>query len=471
MGEESYRKNALFIFSVASFLTPFMASSVNIALPSIEKDLAMGAVMLSWIPTIYLFSAGVFLVPFGRIADIFGRRKIFIIGMCIYATASILISVSNSGNMLISLRALQGAGGSMIFGTGVAILISIFPPDKRGRVLGINSAAVYLGISTGPFIGGFLTQNFGWRSIFIINALLAMCIVFLVITKLKGEWAGVKGEKLDIKGCVMYSTSLVLMIYGFTNLLNIKGIFCFIIGLITTIFFIILERKTEYPVLQINLFIKNRVFAFSNLATLINYSASSIVSFLMSLYLQYMKSLSPQEAGLILISQPVVQAICSPVAGRLSDKIEPRAIASLGMAITVLALTLLSFVNHYTSLTLIIIELIVLGFGFGIFASPNTNAVMSSVENKFYGVASATLATMRILGQVFSMTIATMAISFYIGSQRIAPGTYDALVVVIRLVFSTCGVLCFLGIFASLARGKIRENLTILQIYTKGEIK
>lgn len=187
----------LLIAAMSSFLTPFTSSSVNIALPSIGTNLFLNAISLSWVATAYLLAAAAFLVPLGRIADIYGRKRVFLVGIIIDAIASILGAASNSGSWLIVFRAFQGLGGAMIFGTGMAILTSVFPSQERGRALGINIAAVYTGLSVGPLVGGFLTSQFGWRSIFLLNAFLGLVMTIIVFWKLKGEWAEAKGERFD----------------------------------------------------------------------------------------------------------------------------------------------------------------------------------------------------------------------------------------------------------------------------------
>jgi MFS family permease len=216
------------------------------------------------------------------------------------------------------------------------------------------------------------------------------------------------------------------------------------------------ETRVDSPVFDTKLFRHNIVFAFSNLAALINYCATSATGFLLSLYLQYTRGLSPENAGLILVSQPVIMAVFSPLAGRLSDRIEPRIVASIGMTLTVIGLLLFAFLNSATSFPFIIFNLILLGFGFALFSSPNTNAVMSSVEKKFYGVASATLATMRLTGQMLSMGIAMLVFAVYIGRAQITPENYPAFLTSAKTAFIIFAVLCFGGIFASLSRGKVR---------------
>jgi len=450
------KRAALLVATLASFLTPFMGSSVNIALPSIGKEFLMDAVLLNWVATSYLLAAAMFLVPFGKIADIYGRKKIFLYGVLIYTISSFLSAISTSAITLISFRVLQGIGSAMIFGTGVAILTSVFPVGERGKVLGINAAAIYLGLSLGPFVGGVLTQHLSWRSIFLANVPLGLVIIIFAFCKLKGEWAEARGEKFDFIGSIVYGISLATIMYGFSLIPAMSGLWLVLGGIFVLLLFVGWETKAENPVLDINLFRNNTVFAFSNLAALINYSATFAVGFFLSLYLQYIKALSPQNAGLILVSQPVVMAIFSPFAGRLSDKFEPRIIASAGMALSVVSLSLFAFLNQKTALEFVVASLILLGFGLAFFSSPNTNAVMSSVERRFYGVASATLGTMRLTGQMLSMGIAMLIFAIYIGKVQITPQYYPLFLTSIKTAFIIFAVLCFAGIFASLARGKVR---------------
>lgn len=452
----SSRWPVLLITSLCSFLTPFMASSINIALPSIGREFKMNAILLGWVATSYLLAAAMFLVPFGRLADIQGRKKILLFGISLYAVSSFLITISSSGLALIIFRLLQGLGGAMIFSTSVAILVSVFPASGRGAVLGINTASVYSGLSLGPFLGGFLTQNLGWRSLFYLNVPICLVIIFLALWKLKGEWADARGERFDFAGSIIYSFALVSLMYGFSLLPKKNGAALVTLGILSIIFFVVWEMKIELPVLNMSLFRKNSVFAFSNLAALINYCATSAVTFLLSLYLQYIKGLSPQNTGLILVFQPIVMAIFSPLFGRLSDKIEPRLVASTGMGLTVVGLALLTLLGKGSALTFVIVLLIILGLGFAFFSSPNTNAVMSSVEKKYYGVSSSTLATMRLTGQMLSMGIVMMILNIYIGRVQITPEYYPLFLKSMKVSCSVFAALCFGGVFASLARGKLR---------------
>jgi MFS family permease len=244
--------------------------------------------------------------------------------------------------------------------------------------------------------------------------------------------------------------------YGLSLLPAVSGAGVLLIGIVGILLFVWWEMKVASPVLQISLFRNNRVFAFSNLAALINYSATFAVGFLLSLYLQYTREFSPQSAGLILVSMPIVQAVFSPAAGRLSDRIAPQILASLGMALTTIGLGLLTLLTQDTGIGFILVSLIILGFGFALFSSPNINAVMSSVGKRSYGVASATLATMRQVGMMFSMGIAMLIFSIYIGRVEITPEYYPVFVSSMKTAFVIFAALCFGGIFASLARGRLQ---------------
>ncbi|MGZ3593217.1 MAG: MFS transporter [Syntrophales bacterium] len=450
------KKVTLLVTTAASFLTPFMGSSINIALPSIGQEFSMSAVLMGWVAYSFLLAAAAVLVPIGKIADLWGRKRIFSIGLVVYTLSSFLCAVAGSSYSLISFRLLQGIGGAMIFGPSIAILTSAFPAGERGSALGINVASVYLGLSAGPFLGGFLTEHFGWRSIFLINVPLGMTILILMLWKIRAEWAEARDERFDFKGALLYMAALLSIMYGFSSLTRALGVCLVVIGLILIVIFTIRERKVKNPLLDITLFRHNTVFVFSNLAALINYSATFAISFLLSLYLQYIKGFSPLHAGVILVAQPVVQAICSPFAGRLSDRIEPRIVASMGMCLTAAGLGLLILLNSQASILFIVTILFMLGLGFALFSSPNTNAIMSSVEQQFYGVASGTLATMRITGQMLSMGIVMLIFALHIGDVPISPEQYPSFMGSMHSSLIILSLLCFGGIFASLARGKAR---------------
>ena len=447
----------LIVASIASFLTAFMGSSINIALPALGDEFNIDAVILSWISTSYLLAAAISLVPSGRLADLYGRKKIFTYGIIIFTIACLISVLSNSTSILIFSRVLTGVGVGMVFSTSVAIVTSAFPVHERGKAIGYTVSAVYLGLSMGPFIGGILTENFGWRSIFIASALMGIFSAFITIL-IKGEWAEAKNEKMDYVGTIIYALSFSMAIYGFSLLPSIQGAGFILAGIVFILIFIYWEVKFDSPMLNVRIFRNNRGFTFSNLAALIHYSATFGITFLLSLYLQYVKDLGPQKAGLILLSQPLVMAIFSPYAGKLSDRVEPRVIATTGMSITFLGLLIFSFLEQDTSILFIVLNSILIGFGYALFASPNMNSIMSSVEKKFYGIASAMVGTMRLIGQMMSMAVAMVVFALIIGRVEITPEYYHVFLSAVKIAFSIFTGLSFAGIFASYYRGNIRKN-------------
>jgi EmrB/QacA subfamily drug resistance transporter len=456
--DRSLRRTALAVSMVSSFLTPFMASGMNVGMPLIGREFGASAVTLGWILTAYTLAAAMFLMPFGRLADLVGRKRIFAFGLAVNVVGTVIGAVAPSVAVLILGRAVQGFGGAMIFGTGVAILTSVYPPGARGHALGLNTAAVYTGLSLGPVFGGFLVHAWGWRSVFWATVPVAAAALALTLARLKGEWADARGEGFDLAGSALLGGGLVALMYGFSRLPGLPGVALTSAGVLALAAFAALELRLKAPLLDLRLFRHNRIFAFSNLAALFNYSATSAVAFLMSLYLQYIKGLPPQKAGLILVAQPLVMAVTSPFAGRLSDRTEPRLMASLGMALSAAGLVLFSLLGADTGFTFIVASLVCLGLGFGLFSSPNTNAVMSAVEKRHLGVASAALGTMRLTGQMLSAGITMMIFALVMGRAAIVPSLYPLFLRSARIAFVFFAALCVVGVFASLARGDRGSN-------------
>jgi EmrB/QacA subfamily drug resistance transporter len=449
------RRNTLIAATSAAFITPFMASSINLAIPTIGKQFGAGAFQLGWVVTGYLLTSAAFLLPFGKLADIIGRRRVFITGITLFSTLSLICGFSRTIEMLIAVRLLQGVAAAMIFGTSIAILTSVFPASERGRVLGINSASVYVGLSLGPVLGGALNHQFGWQSIFFANTIIGIIALFFV-RRLKGEWIGTPGEKYDFIGSLLYSAGLVSLMYGISSITNSvwAKMFIFMGGVLLGIF-VVYDMGTEFPLFNIRLFISNATFTFSNLAALINFSATFAVGYLLSIYLQTVQGYDSQFSGIVLLAQPLIMAVVSPVAGRMYDRVQPRKIASAGMALTMVALLVFSQISRQTSLYVLVFSLLLFGTGLALFSSPNTNAVMGAVERMYYGVASSTLGTMRLVGQAVSMAVVTLLMAVYLGDIELTAAPLDSLLTSMRILFYIFAALCFAGIFASLARGNV----------------
>ena len=448
---------ALVVASIASFFTPFMGTSVNLALPAIGANFGADAILLNWVVNGFLLAAAIFAVPFGRICDIHGRKKIFTYGIILFTVASFLCALAPSTLSLIVFRVFQGIGSAMIFVTGLAILTSVFPPHERGKAIGINVAAVYVGLSLGPVLGGILINYLGWRSLFFLMIPFGILVVILVFWKLKGEWIECAGEKFDKLGSLLYSIGLLFVMYGFSDLPNLLGIVMLVLGVIGLLVFVRWELKVDSPVFNVRLFSQNTTFSFSSVAALINYMATFAVTLLLSYYLQYLRGMDAQSAGFILVAQPVLMAIVAPLAGRMSDRYDARIIATTGMALVTLGLFGFVFLNNETSIIFIILSLAILGLGFGLFSSPNTNVIMGSVQRKFYGVASATVSTMRLIGQTMSIGIATLIFALVMGRVQITPEQYPSLLNSIHICFVVFTIICMVGIYASWKRGDGRS--------------
>lgn len=436
------------------FFNPFMGSAVNIALKKIGIEFSMSAVELSWVSMAYLLALVMFLVPFGRLGDLWGKTKIFLYGTILFALATLLCAFVTTSSFLISMRFVQGIASAMMSSTLMALVISAFPPEKRGRVIGLNVSSVYLGSSLAPMIGGFLTDTFTWRSIFFINATASILIAILIIWKLNHEWSEVVKEKFDFKGSVVYMISISMLMYGLSKLPEMNAIIFTIAGTIGLFLFVRVELKIKSPVLNIRLFTHNRVFTLSNLSALINYAATFAVSFMLSLYLQYVMGLEASQAGMVLVIQPVVMAVIASFSGRLSDKKNPRILSAIGMGTSAVGLFLLSLINQYTTTSFILVGLFVLGLGFGTFSSPNTNVVMGSVDRKVYGTASAMLATMRSTGMMFSMAIASLTIHWFLGKAEINIENIGLFITSTKVVFTIFTIFCLVGVYTTLVKNK-----------------
>ncbi|SDP60660.1 MFS transporter [Desulforhopalus singaporensis] len=451
----SLERSALIVATLTSFLGPFTISSVNVALPAIQSDLQMNAVQLSWIATAYLLAVAIGLVPAGKIADIHGRKKVFATGLAVYTAGSFMAVFTTSAPLFITLRIVQGLGAAMFVTTGMAILTSIFPANRRGRVIGIYVAAVYIGLSVGPLAGGFFTQHFGWRSIFVILLPLGILSLLLTLSKLRGEWRGEPGQHLDLVGCLLYASTILALVYGATLVPSPAGLSLSACGIVLLYIFVKHQLRVRFPVFDVKLFAQNKTFAFSSLAALLHYSATFAVTFLMSLYLQYIKEMSPQTAGSVLMAQPIMMAILSPLAGRIADRLEPRLLATAGMIVTVVSVAMFIGLSPATSLYAIIANLILLGTGFAFFSSPNMSAIMGAVEKRHYGLASGTVATMRLLGQMLSMAVATVVLAVLIGREAITPDNYNLFLQSVHTVFTISALFCLSGVYFSWFRGAV----------------
>jgi MFS family permease len=310
-------------------------------------------------------------------------------------------------------------------------------------------------------IGGFLIDLYGWRASFVFHIPLAIAVLLIGLFKVPGEWSADERGEFDIKGAILYGFSIILICLGVSTLPGITGLLLLVFGTFGVWAFIELAKRLSHPIFDVSLFVTNRVFTFSCFASFIMYTSVFANIVLISLYLQYLKGMSATMTGAVMMVQPLTMAIFSPFAGRLSDNIEPRVIASTGMVITSFGLIMLGLLNADSSISYLVGALVVTGVGFGLFSSPNVNAIMSAVDKKQYGSATGSIATMRILGQMMSMALVTLVFAVVIGQVKIEPEVFKNLQQAINFCFFISASLCVPGFVFSLVRGRIHLNIAI----------
>ncbi|MDU9377039.1 Riboflavin transporter RibZ [Methanocorpusculaceae archaeon Sp1] len=432
--------------ALASFLSPFLGSMVNVAIPSIGVTYTASAESLAMLSTAYLISSVVFMVPAARVADIVGRKKIFLAGIFILAISSFLAPHSPTIEILILCRILEGVGVAAITSNSIALLSAVYPPQKRGAVIGIAVSAVFLGLSAGPVLGGILTQMFGWTSIFYFVVLLCVVSLATIWFSISHDIQESAGEPYDVLGTLVYMLLIVSIVLGLINLPELWAVGLFAVGVCVFLpMFFFVEKKTAYPVFAIRLFDKNPVFTRGNIATVINFGATYAISFFLSMYLQFAGKLTPAEAGIVLVAMPFTQMIFSPLAGKISDKIEPRYLTTAGMLVMSGGLAVLLQLGREASLPTLIATLMVMGFSVALFASPNNNMILGTVQRHDYGSANSIIGTMRQMGMVLSMGLATCFISIYLGTTTDMAANLDAFLDAMHWSFFCGMIFCLIA--------------------------
>lgn len=449
---------ATFIVAVVQFLTPFMMSSVGVALPSIGKEFSAGAFQLGLVEMAYILAGGILMLPAGRFADINGRKKVFLTGLVIFICATFFIALAPSMEALIVLRFVQGAGSALVATTSIAIISSVVPPEVRGKAMGIMAASVYMGLSASPTITGFIIQYGNWRWIFWGALPLQLAALWLTFTRLNGEWFGAKGAPFDWLGSLMYAAAICMAMTGVTHM-KAGGIFpiLFVAGLIALCVFVFWESKAKHPILNVPLLKQNRTFSLSNLVLLANYASSFGVTFFFSLYLQQVKGVSPQYAGMILVIQPAIMAVLSPFAGVLADKVNPGKLTIIGLSLCTVALGICATVTASTSISTLMVILVLLGLGFSFFSSPNLTVIMNCVESKHYGVAASLSATMRTLGMLTAMASISFILSLFMGSESVSAAP-EAFISSMQTGFSIFTAVCAIGVACSFASLRAQKH-------------
>lgn len=430
-----------------SFIGPFMGSAVNLAVPAIGGEFGAPVGSLGWIVTAYLLGSAVVLLPVGRLADIVGRKKVYTYGVALFLLGNLAATLAASMEAFIVCRLFQGVATAMIFGTGMAMIVSVHAPKERGKVIGYSAAATYIGLSVGPMLGGFITEAVGWRGIFYLTGL-GLVFSLFAVSRVRQEWYGARGEAFDWRGALLYIGASGLLLYGCSTFAQSAAAKLLLaVGGALLVWFVRSQTRCAAPLVDMRLLRENTVFAMSSLAAMINYSATFAIGFVLSLYLQLIRGMDASAAGLILLVQPALMAVFSPAAGALSDRLEPRVVASVGMALNAAGLFFFAFLQADTPIWLVGVNVALIGLGFALFSSPNNNTIMGAVEAKYYGIAASILSAMRLIGQALSMAVVTAVMAHYGTSAGQMLAGFDA-------AFGIFAALCSGGIWASLARGK-----------------
>ena len=443
------KKNLLLLIcTVLSFFTVFAVNAVTIVIPSIAAEFHMSNIVQNWVTIIFLLVVAVLSVPAGQISGKYGLKKVTIISVVLFIIISIANVLVTSQEQFLACRLILGIALSFINVTSMAMIVNAFPPEERGKALGINITGVYVGLSLSPVIGGILNYNMGWKSVVLFGVPFLFVILALLLTKIDEEWSSFENIPLDLKGSFAYGIGMVLFMYGFTILNTQLGVILTVLGVIILLIFAWIELKQENPVFDIRFF-KNHKFLSANFASLCAYLATYAVTTILNYHLQYIKGFDSQTAGMILLVAPLCQVILAPLAGRFSDRFVPQILAAIGMALGTLSLILFSFLDSTTSIEFLFVAMILYGIGFGLFSPPNTNVIMGSVPPKDTSVASAAVATMRTVGQAMSMGILTLVFAFVMGDVPIIQQYYPLLIQSCQITCIICVVLCIASVFAS----------------------
>lgn len=406
-------------------MVPLMLTAVGVALPSIGREFNASAQQLGLVEQLYILAPAISMLTFGRLGDLVGRARILLLGLVLFTVLTASLGFVTSMDMFLIQRFFQGVGASMLLSGSMALVASAFPVETRGRKIGIVSAFTYSGLSSGPVLGGFITSHMGWRYIFWLVVPFGLTACILCITRIRDDLRSARRETMDWQGSLIFATGVAMIMLGTSHLGQWRGASWMVAGGFCLVaLFVFWEKHSLTPLLDLSIFARNRFFTMSCLAAMGSYAATFGLTFFTSLYLQYAMDLSPRDAGFLLLIQPLTQMLVSPLVGKITDKTAPVRIANIGSAAICLGLISIALtVGREASLALIAVELVVIGTGFGVFITPNTVAIMASVDARQYGMASGMIGTVRTLGMVISMTTVTLVFSLFMGGQPVTAST------------------------------------------------
>lgn len=437
--------------ALSTIIVAFLLNAAPVALPSIAKAFAMNNILQNWVDTIYLLTIAVFSIPCGKICQKYGLNKILKIGLIIFLMGTIGTALSLNATMILIFRIILGIGSAVLNVASVGLIAEAMPAQKKGPAIGLVVAAVYVGIALSPIIGGSLIFNLGWQSLFIAT-IPVILLNYYLSCKIKNDWLHSDRHKFDMSGTILYSIGIILFIYGFTRILETTGQILTITGIILLIMFGVWELRIRNPIFEMKLF-ENIRFTAANLACLFSYFATFMMIYVYTYHLQYIMGMNSQTAGLYLIVTPTVMAIMSLISGVLIEKVKGEYLTGFGLLILAAAFVLLLGLNYSTGIEFIVFVMIVHGIGYGLFSSPNTLLITTSVPEEETSKASASLSAMRLIGQTVSLGIFTSVFAIIMGNVVIEPKYYDLLlncshvITILAVIFVAIGaIISFLGL-------------------------
>ena len=444
----------LLAVGVGSLLGAIDASVVNLCLPVIRRELGSSVAMVEWVVSIYLLVVCGLLLTFGRLGDLHGYKRLYLLGFVVFTTGSALCGLAWSVPILIAFRGLQALGASIQFACAPAILTGNFPASQRGQALGLQAFMIYFGQMAGPILGGWLTDHFSWRAVFYINVPIGLAAVAMGIHFIPRDQPKTQAEPFDPAGAALFMAGFVVLLIalnqGYDRGWASPSILMLLVGAILLLFlFVLLERRLANPLLDLKLF-DDRVFSMSVASAVLNYISVYTVLFLLPFYLIQGRGLSPGQAGLLFTMQPAVMSIAAPISGFLSDRIGTRRPSMLGMAILGTGLFMLSRLHPDSSMVYVGAALGTCGLGTGIFIAPNNSALMGSAPKHRQGIASGVLATARYVGMILGVGIAG-AIFTTLLSRHTATALFEG----IRGGFLAASIAGFLGCLTSAVRKEV----------------
>lgn len=451
------RRIVLFACCVGGFVTPLLSTMMNLSLLNIGEEFGVGSHDLGYVNSAFLLASVVCMLPIARLGDIAGKRKVYLIGMGVIAAVCLIAPLSPSFWILIACRAVIGLASAATACMSIALIVDVHPFSSRGAAIGLHTMCIYIGLGIGPVIGGIVNDLVGWHGLFLLVVPMAAASMALMMM-FKHEIAPDSGEHMDGRGTVLYVIAILLTMGGVMNLPETWAIVAMVQGMLVLVLFIANQSRSPSPMLNVGLF-RNRVFSASCIATFMSYAASFSLSFFLPLYLGSIGMLTATQAGLLMCIQPAIQAVGTPLFGRLSDRMsDVRILPSVGIAIAAIGEFTVLFYSEQYSMPLVVLTMVLVGFGMSMFSAPNTSVIMSSVDRSETGEASAMVTIMRQTGMMVSMGIAMTMISVIMGSaDNLEPSTYGSFIDVLCYTFIIAFLMCGTGAVLSMMRGKGRS--------------